>query len=80
MTALRRDPAIQPPILEDPAEGVAIIEAAYVPIAEAKISVRVKLDDRIYGNGVPGAVTMRLRQLYWAKHDEGWEATPIDYD
>jgi branched-chain amino acid aminotransferase len=40
----------------------------------------VKLDDRIYGNGVPGPVTMRLRKIYWAKHDEGWEGTPIDYD
>src|SRR5258708_866301 len=30
----------------------------------------VKLDERIYGNGVPGPVTMQLRRLYWAKHDQ----------
>ncbi|MBI1779283.1 MAG: aminotransferase class IV [Proteobacteria bacterium] len=40
----------------------------------------VTLDRRIYGNGVPGPVTMQLRKLYWAKHDQGWEGTPIDYD
>jgi branched-chain amino acid aminotransferase len=40
----------------------------------------VRLDERIYGNGVPGPVTMRLRKLYWEKHDQGWEGTPIDYD
>jgi branched-chain amino acid aminotransferase len=37
------------------------------------------LDDRIYGNGKPGAITSRLNALYWAKHDEGWRSTPVDY-
>src|SRR3954470_13848120 len=39
MTALRREPELKPPVLEDPAKGVAFIEGAYVPISEAKISV-----------------------------------------
>jgi branched-chain amino acid aminotransferase len=39
-----------------------------------------RLDHRILGNGAPGALTMRLREAYWAKHDAGWEATPVDYD
>ena len=27
----------------------------------------------------PGPVTIRLRDAYWTKRDEGWHATPIDY-
>jgi len=39
-----------------------------------------RLDGRIYGNDRPGPISARLRQLYWAKHDRGWHATPIRYD
>ncbi len=38
-----------------------------------------RVDDRILGNGVPGPLSRRLRERYWAKHEEGWHATPIDY-
>ncbi|NBB84487.1 MAG: branched-chain amino acid transferase [Alphaproteobacteria bacterium] len=37
-----------------------------------------RLDGRIYGNGVAGPVTRRLRGLYRDKRDAGWHATPID--
>lgn len=37
-----------------------------------------KLDDRIYGNGVAGPVTRRLRTLYRERREAGWYATPID--
>lgn len=39
-----------------------------------------RLDGRIFGNDRPGPVSMRLRQRYWEKHDQGWHATPIKYD
>ena len=39
-----------------------------------------RLDGRIYGNDRPGPISMRLRQRYWEKHDQGWHATPIQYD
>ncbi|MCK6449697.1 MAG: aminotransferase class IV [Alphaproteobacteria bacterium] len=39
-----------------------------------------RLDGRILGNDRPGPISMRLRQRYWEKHDEGWHATPIPYD
>jgi branched-chain amino acid aminotransferase len=39
-----------------------------------------RLDGRIYGNDRPGPISAKLRQLYWQKHDEGWHATPIQYD
>jgi branched-chain amino acid aminotransferase len=37
------------------------------------------VDGRVYTNDRPGPVSVRLKQRYWAKHDEGWHATPIDY-
>ncbi len=39
-----------------------------------------RVDDRILGNDAPGAVTARLRDVYWAKHSDGWESTLVDYD
>lgn len=39
-----------------------------------------RLDGRIYGNDRPGPISARLRAAYWRKHDEGWHATPIQYD
>lgn len=38
-----------------------------------------RVDGRVYTNDRPGPVSVRLKQRYWAKHDEGWHATPIDY-
>lgn len=39
-----------------------------------------RLDGRILGNGAPGAMTSRIRDLYWAWHRDEAETTPIDYD
>lgn len=39
-----------------------------------------RVDDRILGNGRPGPLSMRLRDRYWKKHEEGWHGTPVDYD
>lgn len=39
-----------------------------------------RVDDRILGNGRPGPLTMRLRDLYWRRHEQGWHGTPVDYD
>ena len=38
-----------------------------------------KVDDEAIGDGSPGPVTMRLRELYWTKREAGWHATPADY-
>jgi branched-chain amino acid aminotransferase len=39
-----------------------------------------RIDERILGNGRPGPLTMKIRDLYWEKHEQGWHATPVDYD
>lgn len=38
-----------------------------------------RIDHAPVGGGTVGPVTTRLRDLYWRRHDEGWDATPIDY-
>lgn len=38
-----------------------------------------RVDERILGNGRPGPLSTRLRNLYWARHEEGWHATTVDY-
>jgi branched-chain amino acid aminotransferase len=39
-----------------------------------------RIDTRILGNGRPGPLSTRIRELYWRKHEQGWHATPVDYD
>jgi branched-chain amino acid aminotransferase len=38
------------------------------------------VDGRQIGDGRPGMVTRRLRELYWAAHDDARYATPVGYD
>jgi branched-chain amino acid aminotransferase len=38
-----------------------------------------RVDGQILGNGGPGPLSLRLRDRYWAKHDEGWHVTAVDY-
>lgn len=38
-----------------------------------------RVDGRRLGNDRPGPISVKLKELYWKKHDEGWHATPVDY-
>ena len=39
-----------------------------------------RVDCKPVGDGEIGPLSSRLRPLYWQRHDEGWDATPINYD
>ena len=39
-----------------------------------------RVDDTAIGNGEPGPVTTRLKDMYWDLHDDPAYATPVDYD
>ena len=39
-----------------------------------------RIDGRPVGDGEIGLLGGRLAALYWQRHDEGWDATPIAYD
>jgi branched-chain amino acid aminotransferase len=38
-----------------------------------------KIDGAAVGDREIGPLSSRLRALYWQRHDEGWEGTPINY-
>jgi len=38
-----------------------------------------RLDHVIYANDRPGPVSLRLKETYWRWHEDGRDATPIDY-
>jgi len=57
-------------MLEDADEVFAATTAGGVmPVA--------RLNERILGNDRPGPVSLRLKDLYWRKHEEGWHRTPV---
>jgi branched-chain amino acid aminotransferase len=39
-----------------------------------------RIDNRTLGSGRPGALSTKLRDLYWKKHEQGWHATPVRFD
>ncbi|MBM84778.1 MAG: branched-chain amino acid--2-keto-4-methylthiobutyrate aminotransferase [Rhodospirillaceae bacterium] len=38
-----------------------------------------RVDGRILSNDSPGPVSQQLKDVYWARHAEGWMVTPVDY-
>ena len=38
-----------------------------------------KIEGSALGDGSPGPVTTRLRELYWQKREAGWYGEPVDY-
>jgi branched-chain amino acid aminotransferase len=38
------------------------------------------LDDELVGDGAPGPVSLRLRDMYWQAHADPKFAVPVDYD
>ena len=39
-----------------------------------------RVDGRILSNDSPGPISRDLKDLYWKRHEEGWMATPVDYE
>lgn len=38
-----------------------------------------RIDDHVMSNDAPGPLSLRLADLYWRKHAEGWHRTAVDY-
>jgi branched-subunit amino acid aminotransferase/4-amino-4-deoxychorismate lyase len=38
------------------------------------------IDGEPVGAGVPGPLTLRLRDMYWARHEDPLYSTPVRYD
>jgi branched-chain amino acid aminotransferase len=54
-------------------------EEVFITSTAGGILPVTRIDHEPVGDGEPGPVTIRLRNLYWQRHDEGWQGTAIDY-
>jgi branched-chain amino acid aminotransferase len=54
-------------------------EEVFITSTAGGILPVTRIDHRPVGDGEPGPVTTRLKNLYWQRHDEGWQGTAIDY-
>jgi branched-chain amino acid aminotransferase len=61
-----------------PAELKAAEEVFITSTAGGILPV-TRIDHQPVGDGEPGPVTTRLKNLYWQRHEDGWQCTPIDY-
>jgi len=61
-----------------PAQLRAADEAFITSTAGGIVPV-TRIDHRPLGDGHPGPVATRLKNLYWQRHDDGRDGTPIDY-
>ncbi len=68
---------VQGPI--SPAELRGADEAFITSTAGGIIAV-TRIDHQPVADGEIGPLSQRLHDLYWQRHDEGWDGTPIDYD
>jgi len=63
-----------------PAEEVRRAEEVFVTSTAGGIMPVTEVDGRPVGNGVPGPVTLRLRDAYWGLHNDPRFATAVRYD
>jgi branched-chain amino acid aminotransferase len=54
-------------------------EEVFITSTAGGILPVTRIDHEPVGDGEPGPVTTRLKNLYWQRHDEGWQGTAIDY-
>lgn len=55
-------------------------EEIFLSSTAGGIMPATRVNGQPIGNALPGPLTLKLRELYWRKHEQGWYATPIDYD
>ena len=68
--------AVIGPVSPDQARAA---EEVFITSTAGGILPVTRIDHQPVGDGEPGPVTTRLKNLYWQRHDEGWQGTPIDY-
>ena len=62
------------------AAGAAKAEEVIVTSTAGGIMPVIKLDGQDVGDGTPGPVSTRLRQLYWDKHSDPEWSSAVNYD
>ncbi len=60
-----------------PPEALRGADEAFICSTAGGIMPVGRVDDRALGDGGPGPISTRLRDLYWHKREAGWLGTPI---
>ena len=62
------------------ADDLRKADEAFLTSTAGGIIPITKVDDQLIGNGSPGPLTSRLKDLYWALHENPKYRTPVAYD
>ncbi|MAG95704.1 MAG: aminotransferase class IV [Alphaproteobacteria bacterium] len=62
-----------------PAAELASADEVFLSSTAGGIIPIRRVDEHDVGDGTPGPVTRRLRELYWQKREGGWHGTPATY-
>jgi branched-chain amino acid aminotransferase len=62
-----------------PAEAVRGADEVFLSSTAGGILPVATVDGKPVGDGNPGPITTRLRDLYWTKKEAGWHGTPVTY-
>ncbi len=62
-----------------PADALRAADEVFVTSTAGGIVPVTRIDGRALGDGAPGALTTRLTELYWERHEDGRYVTRIDY-
>jgi branched-chain amino acid aminotransferase len=60
-------------------EQLRVADEAFITSTAGGVVPVTRIDHHPVSDGEPGPVTVRLKNLYWQRHDDGWDGTPIDY-
>lgn len=60
-------------------DALRAADEVFISSTSGGIMAVTQLDHQPVGTGAPGPVTTALRDRYWAKRVEGWNATPVLY-
>jgi branched-chain amino acid aminotransferase len=62
-----------------PAADLARAEEVFLTSTAGGVMPVARIDGRPVGDGRPGPVTQRIRELYWAAHEDPKYTTPVNY-
>ncbi|SMF16973.1 branched-chain amino acid aminotransferase [Tistlia consotensis] len=62
-----------------PVEAVRGADEIFITSTAGGVMPVTRLDGIPVGDGTPGPLTRRLKDLYWSKKEAGWLGTPVDY-
>jgi hypothetical protein len=60
-----------------PAGALRTADEAFLSSTAGGIMPVTKIDGEALGNGKPGPISWRLRELYWSKREAGWLGTRV---